>query len=522
MFERNIFPHVFPFICSCDQARIPEDLRKEETVKMNVRWSEIDGRNATNRSKKRAVKSIEGKPDRGRDEYAAQSELCRAISPIYYLGKACGLIPVRFIARASGRYHAHLSILDLIYSLCVLTLLLSAEIWGLWRDMKDGWEHSTRLKSRTAVIATCSDVLGVMSLTVVCIVGSPFRWKYLEVAINKLIEVDERLGVPMGRKTRLFTICLTGCSLAYLWFNSILDFSTWTRHTKTSRPLTDKGPINYAPLYFMYTVIISTELQYSVSTYNLSQRFVRLNNSLRNLLDSGVLSSVVYSSTNPVETTTADVHNRRLNIASGTQSGLDNRRILGNSENGIPELILTHSLLCDTVSLINNAFGVVILAVTTTCLLHLVITPYFLILQAGEEHEWIFLAVQGMWCIFHVTRMLIIVQPSYSTVAEAKTTAVLVSQLLSSSFDKSTRHQLEIFSLQLLHRPLEFSVCGLFSLDRTLITSITGAVTTYLVILIQFQNADDTQGQVDRLKNATQILKNATTLQTLAGMNTVL
>lgn len=74
-------------------------------------------------------------------------------------------------------------------SLCVLILLLGAEIWGLWRDLKDGWEHSTRLKSRTAVIATCSDVLGVMSLTVVCIVGSPFRWKSLQLVINKLIEV---------------------------------------------------------------------------------------------------------------------------------------------------------------------------------------------------------------------------------------------------------------------------------------------------------------------------------------------
>ena len=79
--------------------------------------------------------------------------------------------------------------IDTFYSLCVLVLLLSAEIWGLWRDLKDGWEYSTRLKSRTAVIATCSDVLGVMSLTVVCIVGSPFRWKYLQLVINKLIEV---------------------------------------------------------------------------------------------------------------------------------------------------------------------------------------------------------------------------------------------------------------------------------------------------------------------------------------------
>lgn len=88
--------------------------------------------------------------------------------------------------------------------------------------------------------------------------------------------------------------------------------------------------------------------------------------------------------------------------------------------NNISELRWIHSSLCDTVSLINNTFGAVILTVTVTCLLHLIITPYFLIVQAGEKHEWIFLFVQVGWCIFHVTRMLMIVQPSYSTVAEVR------------------------------------------------------------------------------------------------------
>ncbi|KYM83296.1 hypothetical protein ALC53_06227 [Atta colombica] len=53
-----------------------------------------------------------------------------------------------------------------------------------------------------------------------------------------------------------------------------------------------------------------------------------------------------------------------------------------------------------------------------------------------------------------------------------KKTTVLISQLLSISCDKESRKQLEIFSLQLLHRPLEFSACGLFTLDRTLVTSL--------------------------------------------------
>jgi len=84
--------------------------------------------------------------------------------------------------------------------------------------------------------------------------------------------------------------------------------------------------------------------------------------------------------------------------------------------------------------------------------------------------------------------------------------------------DREGRKQLEIFSLQLLHRPLEFSACGLFTLDRTLITSIAGAVTTYLVILLQFQKEDDSKGNFDNiLKNVTQMLKNVSTLHNLTA-----
>nr|CAD7267280.1 unnamed protein product [Timema shepardi] len=43
------------------------------------------------------------------------------------------------------------------------------------------------------------------------------------------------------------------------------------------------------------------------------------------------------------------------------------------------------------------------------------------------------------------------------------------------------------FSLQLLHSKLHFTACGLFPLDYTLIYSIVGASTTYLIILVQFQ-----------------------------------
>nr|ALG36128.1 gustatory receptor 4 [Sclerodermus sp. MQW-2015] len=138
----------------------------------------------------------------------------------------------------------------------------------------------------------------------------------------------------------------------------------------------------------------------------------------------------------------------------------------------ISELITVHASLCDTVTLSNQAFGVAMLAATLTCLLHLIITPYVLITEAADKSEGLFLLTQGTWIIFHMIRLFIIVQPTYNTVTKAKRTAILVSQLLSSNPDSDAQKQLEIFSLQLLQRPLEFSACGLFSLDRPLVTSV--------------------------------------------------
>ncbi|KAJ8931828.1 hypothetical protein NQ314_015224, partial [Rhamnusium bicolor] len=42
-------------------------------------------------------------------------------------------------------------------------------------------------------------------------------------------------------------------------------------------------------------------------------------------------------------------------------------------------------------------------------------------------------------------------------------------------------------TLQIYHQKIEFSVFGAFQLDGNLIYSILGSLTTYLVILLQFE-----------------------------------
>ncbi|CAL1679261.1 unnamed protein product [Lasius platythorax] len=445
--------------------------------KMHVRWNDFDKQPMTNETNNKPSNVDEydvANPDVASNNKSINSDLYLAVFPIYHISKLSGVFPTRFVRQVSGRYQGRLSIIDSVYSLCLLACLIGAEIWGFWRDLRHGWENSarrTRLKSKNAIIVTMSDVLGVMSLTAASIIGSILHWQHVQNVIDKLIDCDKKIGILSPKKLQRFTILLTLCSLSYSIILCCLDVYTWSYEVKLNK-MDDKGPLNYLPLCFMYIVIIMMEIQYAIIVYNVGQRFFRVNKSLENILKSGKITNQFRKDLGLA----GDLRDQGQLITYIQQEMVGNTRLFRKSK-----------IMDSTV--VNESDG---------------------------KREPLFLAVQGLWCIFHFWRLLMIIQPAYATTMQGKKTAVLVSQLLSTSHDREGTKQLEIFSLQLLLRPLEFSACGLFTLDRTLMTSIAGAVTTYLVILLQFQKEDDSKGNFDNmLKNATQILKNATTFHNI-------
>ncbi|XP_018376827.1 PREDICTED: putative gustatory receptor 28b [Trachymyrmex cornetzi] len=68
-----------------------------------------------------------------------------------------------------------------------------------------------------------------------------------------------------------------------------------------------------------------------------------------------------------------------------------------------------------------------------------------------------------------------------------KKTGNIVHDLLNCAIGKETKAELKEFSLQLLHRKIQFTANGYFTLDNTFLHSLTGTLVTYLVILVQFQ-----------------------------------
>ncbi|XP_025261972.1 gustatory receptor for sugar taste 43a [Camponotus floridanus] len=498
--------------------------------KMLVRWNDLNNGQMVNKTNNKPsnVDDDMTNPNVTSNNKSANSDLYQALFPIYYISKLSGVFPMRFVRQVSGRYQGRLSIIDSIYSLCLMTCLISVQIWGFWCDLRRGWENSTRLKSQNAIIFSASDVLGLMSLMAVSIISSIIYWQQVQTIIDKLIDCDEKLGILSPKKLQRYTILLTICSLSYCIIVSYLDVRSWNYKVQLNKKLDNTGPFNYLPLYFMYITIIMMEVQYSIIVYNVSQRFFRINKTLENILKSSKITNQFRKDLGLA----GEFRDQEQYITYIRQEMIGNTRMFRKSKimdsivandgrsftDSISQLVTVHATLCDTVLLINTVYGVIVLVITITCLIHLIITPYVLIMEADVKRESLFVTVEGLWCIFQIWRLLVIVEPTYATIMQGKKTAVLVSQLLSMDHDREGTKQLEIFSLQLLHRPLEFTACGLFTLDRTLITSLAGAVTTYLVIIIQFQKEDNTKGNFDIiLKNATQMLKNATILHNITA-----
>lgn len=166
------------------------------------------------------------------------------------------------------------------------------------------------------------------------------------------------------------------------------------------------------------------EVQYATIVYNVGQRFSRINKILENIFKSGKITNQFRKDLGLA----GDFRDQGQFIAYIRQETAGNNKLFRKSKmdsiiandgrsftDSISQLVTVHATLCDTVSLINTAYGVTVLVITITCLIHLIITPYVLIMEADGKHEMLFVVVEGLWCLFHIWRLLMIVQPTYAT-----------------------------------------------------------------------------------------------------------
>ncbi|XP_043283779.1 gustatory receptor 68a-like [Venturia canescens] len=91
------------------------------------------------------------------------------------------------------------------------------------------------------------------------------------------------------------------------------------------------------------------------------------------------------------------------------------------------------------------------------------------------------------WELFHSVPLIIVVIVSNLTSHQSIVTGKLIHEIRVENTDSDLYQAVKSFSLQLHHQRLEFTAGGFFPINSTLLQTMIGKITTYLVILIQFK-----------------------------------
>ncbi|RZB39533.1 gustatory receptor [Asbolus verrucosus] len=159
----------------------------------------------------------------------------------------------------------------------------------------------------------------------------------------------------------------------------------------------------------------------------------------------------------------------------------------------IQELSLLHYDLVNLASEINGLFGITTIASMTVWFGYVIdsIRHVVHVIVNEEEDEIVFVCCMGAHFTFFFLWLFIIVRSYSHTQETANRTSTYVHDIwnkynLNNEIDRRVRH-LQLISIRFLTTKLQFTAKNFFSLDWTLCHVMIAAVTTYVVILIQFR-----------------------------------
>ncbi|XP_018351446.1 PREDICTED: putative gustatory receptor 23a [Trachymyrmex septentrionalis] len=155
----------------------------------------------------------------------------------------------------------------------------------------------------------------------------------------------------------------------------------------------------------------------------------------------------------------------------------------------LKDLKKQHLMISNTVQMLNLMFGLQLLASTTQCFKQIVFYLYFNVVHwqngISLNRDKIYSVNFISFLAHYIIRLMLIAWACETSKNQAIKISTTVHDVLNSINNVQIKHELNLFSLQILHCDNTFSMKGL-TLDATLLTMIVSKVFTYLLILIQF------------------------------------
>ncbi|XP_015035525.2 putative gustatory receptor 28b isoform X3 [Drosophila pseudoobscura] len=159
----------------------------------------------------------------------------------------------------------------------------------------------------------------------------------------------------------------------------------------------------------------------------------------------------------------------------------------------IQESMEIHHLICEAAATANKYFTYQLLTIISIAFLIIVFDAYYVLetLLGKSKRESKFKTVEfvtffSCQMILYLIAIISIVEGSNRAIKKSEKTGGIVHSLMNKTKSPEVKEKLQQFSMQLLHLKINFTAAGLFNIDRTLYFTISGALTTYLIILLQF------------------------------------
>ncbi|XP_044260828.1 gustatory receptor for sugar taste 43a-like [Tribolium madens] len=392
-------------------------------------------------------------------------EMFDLFSTVLYLSRFFCLQPLKWI-KTDYSYIISKSGPYMTYSILASLSLVTASIYGLTQAYRMEAIYLIRLNGNTKRFVTLSDVVVVIFPCIIGVAVTSYKIDNSLKYFNYLRQFDCYLQ-KQPRKTRK-SFLVPFVTILFTVFILIFDAMMWLKLIARSQSIF----ILTLPYYVCYCFTMIIEIIYWQFVHSIKIRLVLLNEKLAQFCRNDHLI--------------VRIDRKKINSVVDTLNVETLKKHDPQTNDQIRDLINAYQKLTEAANLVNDAFGLLILIVITGCLVHLLVTPYSLYVIVLTTGNTMFIITQSIWMTGHVLRLLLIVEPCHGCILAAKTTSQLVCKLLCLDLDKEVKKSLEFFMAYLAECQIKFTAYGFTKLHRGLLTTITGAVTTYLVILFQF------------------------------------
>ncbi|XP_032689561.1 putative gustatory receptor 28b [Odontomachus brunneus] len=356
-------------------------------------------------------------------------------------------------------YMFQYSELGIAYNIVLISLIIAFNSLGIPYTINLDYPNKTNM---TVGIEIFQALLGSIAICVI-LLSYCFREKNLLRIGNRLTDVKHELDrlyrlYPSLRRERVFRVLTIVCIFNGSMVMTLLIVEYFAYYLKPISLLTNILPAFHLGWFMIQYFLLVTIIQ---------MNFADVNRAIQ------CLARVSPPDFQPQTLS----QTRRIAVGNSTVHQLLDLRDV-------------HGQLCDVSQDVSDFYSVSMLFAISYMFFSIVYNGYYLIsplLLNDEVLEYMVFVDTVLWLIFLIYPILLLTSSITKLLNEMARTGNAINNLMSCMTDKEARFELQQISLQLLHRKVYFTASGYFTLDNTLFHSMLSAVTTYLVILAQFQ-----------------------------------